>query len=67
MSLFTGLSRTWRPAPCNCVIYGVVRVQFGQLALKGIDIRSRELGFAEAADGVEDIQCPAALGDGNIF
>jgi hypothetical protein len=30
-------------------------------------IGGRELGFAEATDGVEHVQRPAALGDGNVF
>ena len=40
--LFTGLSRTWRPAPCNSVVYGVVGMQLRQLFGKGASIAAGE-------------------------
>ena len=45
----------------------IVGVQLFQLAGEGVGVGGRELGFAEAADGVEHVQRPAALGDGNVF
>jgi len=36
------LSRPCQPAPCNCVIYGVIRMEFFQLALKSINICGRK-------------------------
>ena len=53
-------------ATCSRFI-GVVRMQLFKLPLEDISVCCGELGFLEAADGVQHVQCPAALGDGNIF
>jgi len=38
-----------------------------QFAGEGVGVGGRERRFAEAADGVEHVQRPAALGDGNFI
>ena len=45
----------------------IVGMQLLKFPLEDVGVRSRELGFTEAADGVEHVQCPAALGDGNVL
>ena len=44
----------------------IIRMQLFQLAGKDVGVCGRERRFAEAADGVEHVQRPAALGDGNL-
>ena len=46
---------------------GVVGVQAGELAGVGVDVGEGEVGFVEGADGVEDVEGPAAFFDGELF
>ena len=45
----------------------IVGVQLLQFAGEGVGVGGRELSFSESADGVEHVQRPAALGDGNFI
>ena len=45
----------------------IIRMQLFQFAGEGVGVGGGELGFAETPDGIENIQRPAALGDGNFF
>lgn len=45
----------------------IAGMQFLQSRGQGVRILVGEFGFAEAADGGEDVQGPAALIDGNIL
>ncbi len=42
-------------------------MQLFQFPLEDVGVGGCEFGFAEAADGVQHIQRPPALGDGNIL
>jgi len=42
---------------------GVFGVQAGELAGVGVDVGEGEFGFVEGADGVEDVEGPAAFFD----
>jgi len=68
--LFTGLSRTCRPAPCNSVIYGVVGMEFfqfaGEMGRARVSRASRARRSASRRTlGVEDVRngtLPTATG-----
>jgi hypothetical protein len=67
---YSGLSRPWRPAPCNSVIYGVVGMEFfqfaGEMGRARVSRASRARRSASRRTlGVEDVRngtLPTATG-----
>jgi len=45
----------------------IMRMQLPKFPLEDVGVRSGKLRFPEAADDVQYVQRPAALGDGNVF
>jgi len=45
----------------------IIGMEFFQFAGEGVGVHGCKLGFSKAADGVEYVQRPATLGDGNFF
>jgi hypothetical protein len=46
---------------------GVFGVEAGERAGVGVDVGEGEFGFVEGADGVQDVEGPAAFFDGDLF